>query len=319
MILFRRKKRIVCIGGGSGMPRAVLSELKKTPHYLTVISAVLDSGGSAGKLRQDYQTIAFGDIRRAFIELVNWPLDIKDYLSFRFQGGCLDNHVLANIMLSALYLSGKKYQMFFEKINKLLPDRQCILPATVSNSHLHAILENGEEIKGEENIDVPKHDSNLRIKKIFLAPEANPCPITLKKIAEADAIIIGPGDLYTSLLQTLLINGLGEAIIKSPAKKILICNLMTKRGESNNFNVQDFSNEIERYLGGELDYVIYNSAEPSKKRLSQYLKERSELLSMVEVPLGLDNKKFIGADLLELRGPIVHNPIVLNKIILKLI
>jgi len=94
---------------------------------------------------------------------------------------------------------------------------------------------------------------------------------------------------------------------------------MTKRGESNNFNVQDFSNEIERYLGGELDYVIYNSAEPSKKRLSHYLKERSELLSMVEVPLGLDNKKFIGADLLELRGPIVHNPIVLNKIILKLI
>lgn len=301
------------------MPRAVLSELKKTPHHLSVISAVLDSGGSAGQLRNDYHTIAFGDIRRAVLELINLPQETKKYLSFRFQGGCLDKHVLANLMLSALYLSEKNYRVFFEKINELLPDRHCILPATITNSHLHAILENDEEIKGEENIDVPKHDSNLRIKKIFLFPEATACPVTLKSLARADVIIVGPGDLYTSLLQTLLINGLSEAIIKSSAKKILICNLMTKKGESNNFNIQDFSNEIERYLGGKLNYVIYNNAKPEEERFNKYLKERPELLDMVAVPQDLESQKFIGADLLEPAGPIIHNPLALKKIILKLI
>lgn len=301
------------------MPRAVLSELKKTPHHLAVISAVLDSGGSAGQLRNDYHTIAFGDIRRAVLELINLPAETKKYLSFRFQGGCLDKHVLANMMLSALYLSEKNYRVFFEKINELLPESHCILPATITDSHLHAILENGEEIKGEENIDIPKHDSNLRIKKLSLVPEATPCPVTLKSLSQADAIIIGPGDLYTSLLQTLLISGMGEAIIKSRAKKILICNLMTKKGESNNFNVKDFSNEIERYLGGELDFVIYNNMMPGGERFSQYLKERPELLDMVRVPEDLDNKKFIGADLLEPAGAIIHNPPALKKIILNLI
>lgn len=301
------------------MPHAVLSELKKSPHHLAVISAVLDSGGSAGQLRNDYHTIAFGDIRRALLELMDIPKETKRYLSFRFKQGCLDNHVLINIMLSALYLSEKSYKVFFEKINEFLDSRHRILPATITDSHLHAILENGEEIKRETNIDIPKHNSDLRIKKIFLVPEAKPCPITLKNIAEADTIIIGPGDLYSSLLQTLLINGMPEAIMKSPAKKIFICNLMTKKGESNNFSVMDFTNEIERYLGGSLDYVIYNQAEPAEEDVRKYQAIHPELLETVKASEGLDGKKFIGADLLEGDGSIHHNSVKLNKIIAKLV
>jgi uncharacterized cofD-like protein len=318
MNLFGKQKKIVCIGGGSAMPHAVLSELKKTPHYLAVVSAVLDSGGSAGKLRNDYHTIAFGDIRRAVIELMETSEETKNLLAFRFKEGCLNNHVLANIMLSALYLSDQNYRNFFEKINDLLLSRHKILPATITDSHLHAILENDEEIKGEENIDIPKHNSDLRIKKIFLVPEAKPCPITLQNIAEADVIIIGPGDLYTSLLQTLLINGMGEAIAKSRAKKIFLCNLMTKKGESNNFSVLDFTNEIERYLGGPLDYVIYNSKIPQADLIFKTKIEHSELMEMVKINEDLNNKKFIGADLLE-ENKIRHNPKEVSKIILKLI
>jgi len=301
------------------MPHAVLSELKKTPHHLAIISAVLDSGGSAGQLRNDYHTISFGDIRRALLELMEAPKQTKHYLSFRFKQGCLDNHVLINIMLSALYLQKESYKHFFEKINEFLDSRHRILPATITDSHLHAILENGEEIKGETNIDIPKHNSDLRIKKIFLVPEAKPCPITLKNIAEADTIIIGPGDLYSSLLQTLLINGMPEAIIKSSAKKIFICNLMTKKGESNNFSVVDFTNEIERYLGGSVDYCIYNQAMPDPERIKAYQSAHPELLEMVKVPEGLDAKKFIGANLLEDGEGIKHNPIELNRIIAKLV
>jgi uncharacterized cofD-like protein len=318
MSLFGGPKKIVCIGGGSAMPHAVLSELKKTPHYLAVISAVLDSGGSAGKLRNDYHTISFGDIRRAIIELMDVSEETKNLLAFRFQEGCLNKHVLANVMLSALYLSDQNYRIFFEKLNELLSSRHRILPATITDSHLHAILENGEEIKGEENIDIPKHNSDLRIKKLFLVPEAKPCPVTLRNIAEADMIIIGPGDLYSSLLQTLLISGMGEAIMQSKAKKVFICNLMTKRGESNNFNVLEFTSEIERYLGGSVDYVIYNDKLPSEELIATTKSNHPELLEMVKVSEDLDNKKFIGTDLLE-ENKIRHNPKKISKIILKLI
>jgi uncharacterized cofD-like protein len=316
---FSQPKKIVCIGGGGAMPRAVLSELKKSPHYLAVVSAVLDSGGSAGKLRNDYHTISFGDIRRALLELMTLSDENKEYFSYRFKGGELDGHVLINVMLSALYLQKENYRIFFERINDLLGERHSILPATITDSHLHAILENGEEIKGETNIDIPKHDSDLRIKNIYLVPEAKPCPVTLRNLDEADIIIIGPGDLYSSLLQTLLINGMGEAIIKSSAKKVFICNLMTKKGESNNYSVQDFTNEIERYLRGPVDYVIFNNAIPDNDRISDYHAKHPELLEPVRVDEGLDDKKFIGADLLESEGGIVHDPKKLNKIILNLI
>jgi len=317
--IFPKSKKIVCIGGGSAMPGAVLSELKKTSHYLAVVSAVLDSGGSAGKLRNDYHTISFGDIRRALLELMDIPQKNKNYLNYRFKGGELDGHVLINIMLSALYLKKENYRIFFEEINEFLDERHAILPATITNSHLHAILENGEEIKGETNIDIPKHNSNLRIKNIFLVPEAKSCPVTLRNLAEADTIIIGPGDLYSSLLQTLLINGMSKAIVESPAKKILVCNLMTKRGESNNYDVQDFTNEIERYLGGSVDYVIYNKTMPSPERIASFQVNHPELLEMIKIPEVLDNKKFISGDLVESSGGIYHNARELNKIILKLI
>jgi uncharacterized cofD-like protein len=319
MQIFKGSKKIICLGGGTAMPRVVLSELKKTKHKIAVISAVLDSGGSAGKLREDYHTVSFGDIRRSFLELVDWPKEIKEYFKYRFEKGCLDGHVLANIMLSALYLKDKSYRNFFEKINELLPVRHRILPATITNSHLHVLLENGEEIIKESNIDVPKHNSDLKIKKIFLVPEAEACPITLRNLENADVIIIGPGDLYSSLLQILLIKGMSEAIINSRAKKIFICNLMTKKGESNNYNVLDFTKEIERYLGGSLDYVIYNNYFPDERIVSAYKANHPELIEMVKIKEDLDKKKFIGSNLLEKNGILDHNPIKLYKEIIKLI
>ena len=318
-MFFSNSKRIVCLGGGSAMPKAVLSELKKTKHKIAVISAVLDSGGSAGKLRDDYHTISFGDIRRSFLELVDWPEETKEYFKYRFETGCLAGHVLANIMLSALYLKDNSYRNFFEKINELLSERHRILPATITNSHLHALLENGEEIIKEANIDIPKHNSDLKIKKIFLAPEANACPITIRNLEKADAIIIGPGDLYSSILQILLIKGMKEAIINSPAKKIFICNLMTKKGESNDYSVLDFTKEIERYLGGSLDYVIYNNYFPERKIVSDYKKKYPELLEMVAIKEKLDVRKFIGKNLLKENKDLSHSPVKLYKEIIKLI
>ena len=312
-------KKIVCLGGGNAMPKAVLQGLKKLPVKISVICAMLDSGGSAGRLRKDYNIISPGDIRRAFIALANTSPAIENLFNYRFKVGGLKGHNFANLFIAALELATNNYEKTIKEINKFLNIKHQVLPATLDNANLYAVLENGKIISGEANIDIPKHDGNLRIKRVFLKPKAKAYPKSSEAIDKADLIIIGPGDLYSSLAQIFLIQGIPEAIRKSKAKKVYICNLMTKYGETNNFSVPDFTNEIEKYLGGELNYVVYNSKKPSQERLQKYKKEHSELLSLVAFDKNLSqNKKFIGTDLLPSSGPIVHSSDKLVKILLKL-
>ncbi|MCL0056717.1 YvcK family protein [Dehalococcoidia bacterium] len=309
-----RSRRVVCLGGGNAMPKAVLQGLKKYPVEISVICAMLDSGGSAGRLRKDYNIISPGDIRRAFIALANTSPAIENLFNYRFKVGGLKGHNFANLFITALELSannGKEdkssfsrfararvYEKTLKELNRILNVSHQVLPATIDNSNIYAVLENGKIISGEANIDIPKHDGNLRIKRVFLKPKAKAYPKSLEAINKADLIIIGPGDLYSSLAQILLIQGIPEAIRKSKAQKVYICNLMTKYGETNNFSVLDFTNEIEKYLGGELDYVIYNNFIPGKKIIKKYQKTNPELLNLVKIDKDLLKSKFIGKNLL---------------------
>lgn len=315
----KKSKHIVCLGGGNAMPKAVLAGLKKCPVKLSVICAMLDSGGSAGRLRKDYKVVSPGDIRRSFIALANTSPGIEELFNYRFQAGELKGHNFANLLITALELSTNSYEEVMKEMKKILSIKHQVLPVTLDKSNLYAILENGKVISGETNIDIPKHDGNLKIKKVFLRPKVKPYPKTLRVINEADLIIIGPGDLYSSLAQILLTEGISEAIKKSKATKVYICNLMTKYGETNNFNVLDFAAEIEQYLKGSLDYVIYNNFFPPKERIKNYKKEHPELLSLVECDeKSAADKKFIGADVLTDNGPIVHDSEKLVKVLLKL-
>ncbi len=317
--MVKTNKKIVCLGGGNAMPKAVLVGLKKYPIKISVICSMLDSGGSAGRLRKDYKIVSLGDIRRAFLALANVSPIIKNLFNFRFKGGFLNGHNFANIFLTALKLITEDYEKTFREFGKILNIKNEVLPATLDNSNLYAILENGKIIKGEKNIDIPKHNGNLKIKKVFLKPRAKAYPKALEAIKKADLITIGPGDLYSSLVQILLIEGISEAIRKSKAKKVYICNLMTKFGETNNFTVLDFVKEIEKYLGGELDYIIYNTKKPSPERLATFRKEMPLWLEMVKFDKKLiRDKKFIGANILLPSGPIVHDPNKLAKVIFNL-
>ncbi|MDD3292570.1 MAG: uridine diphosphate-N-acetylglucosamine-binding protein YvcK [Candidatus Pacebacteria bacterium] len=312
----KKTKKIVCIGGGNAMPNTVLRGLKDKDVELTVVSCVLDSGGSSGRLRSDYNIISPGDLRRAFIELANLSFEDKELLNYRFKEGELKGHNLGNIIFSAMVLNKGGYKEIFERLNDFLGKHK-ILPSTIHNADLVAVLENKEEIVGETNIDIPKHNSSLKIDKIFLRPEVNVCPQTVKRLGVADAVIIGPGDIYSSLMQVLLVNGACEAIKASKAKKIYIPNLMNKNGESNGFKVEDFVNVVENRLQCPLDYVIFNNKNVSEERLKEYKEEHEELLDLVECN-SLD-KKFIGEDIVLRSGDIVHDPEKLAKIIMKLI
>ena len=287
------------------MPKAVLEGLKKYPVQLTAISAMLDSGGSAGKERELFKTkVSFGDFRRAALALSGAKEADKERFAYRFENG----QVMANTYCTTAALVGGINGLMEDLREDLkIPQNYQFLPATLDNAALCAQLDNGAVIKGENNIDVPKHDTNLKIKKVFLEPEARAYPQALKAIQEADLIVIGPGDLYSSLAQILLVKGISEAIRKSRAKKVYICNLMTKRGETDNFSVLDFTFEIERYLGGQADYVIYNNRKSSSRG--------REMVKFYDI---LDREKFIGDDLLLNKGEILHDSDKLAKLILSL-
>jgi uncharacterized cofD-like protein len=320
----KKMKKIVCLGGGSAMPKAVLTGLKRYPVKISVICAMLDSGGSAGRLRKDYKIVSPGDIRRAFIALANTSPAIENLFNYRFQTGALKGHNFANLFITALELTTKDYERTIKEVGKVLNIKNEVLPATLDKANLYAILENGKVISGEASIDAPKNKRRAKIKKVFLRPKAKAYPGALEAIKKADLIVIGPGDLYSSLAQILLTEGIPDAIKKSKAKKIYICNTMTKSGETNNFSVSDFTSEIEKYLDSELDYVIYNAKKPPKIRLQKYKKEHPELLNLVRFDKKLaphrtcSGARFIGANLLPSAGPIVHHSGKLVKILLKL-
>lgn len=299
------------------MPKAVLAGLKKYPVKISAICAMLDSGGSAGRLRKDYKIVSSGDIRRAFLALANTSPVIENLFNYRFQAGDLKDHNFANLLITALELSNNNYEKTSQEIKRILNIKHEVLPVTLENSNLCAVLENGKTIKGETNIDVPKHNGNLKIKKVFLEPKARAYPKTIEVIKSADLIVIGPGDLYSSLAQILLTDGISQAIKKSRAKKVYVCNLMTKHGETNNFTVSDFAKEIEKFLNQEVDMVIYNTRDVSRDRLIRYKKKHPELLEMVKCDKNLvGSKKYRGEDILFDSGDINHDPGKLVKVLL---
>lgn len=313
------KLKVVCLGGGNGMPKAVLSDLKNQKNIeITAICAMLDSGGSAGRLRKDYAITSPGDIRRAFIALANVSPAISELFNYRFQAGELEGHNFANLFITALELSSKNYKKTLQEMTKVLninPDHK-VLPVTLSKSNLVAVLENGKKITGETNIDIPKHDGSVRIKDIYLEPPAKAYKPVLDAIKQADLIIIGPGDLYSSIAQILLVDGISGAIKNSKAKKIYVCNLMTKNGETNDFSVIDFTKEIEKLLKTNLDCVIYNDKKAIPARIKKYQENHPELIGQVLFDKNQDyGKKIIGADVMLEAGPISHDSKKLIKLI----
>jgi len=320
--LFTKVKQVVAIGGGSGIP-SLIRAFKKLGHNVTGITSMVDSGGSAGKLRRDYNVLPPGDIRRIIAGLSD-HLRGTEMMNYRFKGGSLDGHTLGNILIAAMekiegFKEGK------EDIEKMLRAKGKALPATLDNCQIYGELENGQILKGEDEIDIPLRNPFLKIKKVWLDPKGKLNPEAQKAILKADILTIGPGDLYSTLMPSLLMKGMPEVIKKSKAKKIYICNAMTKLGETTTYTVSDFVNEIEKYLGKNiLDFALYNQRIPSRERILEFQKEESFVFDYVKFNRQKLSKikkpKIIGIDLLTSSvGPIIHDPDVLAKIILSLV
>ena len=317
-------KKVVCFGGGNAITKAILIPLKKYSVDITSITSMVDNGGSTGQLRKDFNILPPGDIRRHILALSEAPDWKKEFWQFRFGHEIFDGghkgHSFSNAFIAGLEFTLKDYGKVLEVINEFMEMKGKALPATTKQTQIYAELENGEIAKGEDEIDVPqKHDPNLKIKRVYLEPEVDAYQPSLDAVVEADLITIGPGDLYSSTIPCLLMKGMKEAFRKTKAKKILVCNTMTKHGETNNFSVLDFTSEMEKYLGCSLDFVIYNAEIPLMERINKYKREELGILELVKVDKKLDNKKFISSNILTNDGPIVYNPDKLAKLIMSLI
>lgn len=312
-------KKIVVIGGGTGT-FTVLSGLKKYTKNLSAIVAMSDSGGSTGRLRDELGVLPPGDIRMCLVALASSDKLLRSLFNYRFKEGVgLKGHNFGNLFLTALEKLTGSFEKGVKCAAQILAIDGEVIPVTTQNTDLWAELENGQKIRGEANIDRPHHDANLKITKVWLQPRAKVNPRALEAIKEADLVVIGPGGFYTSVIPNLLVQGLALALQKSQSKKVFVCNLMTKFGETNNFEVDDFVAGIEKYLGKScLDYVIFNEAKFPKKLLRRYAKEKK---APVKFSAEKRNKniKYISADLTSHKILIRHDPEKLARLIMKIL
>ncbi len=299
-------KNIVTIGGGSGT-FMVLSALKQHPVNLAAIVTMADDGGSTGSLRDQYGVLPPGDIRRALVALSEESETLRELFNYRFKHGGLDGHSFGNLFLSALEKVTGSFSLAIEEASRILNVRGEVVPVTYDDVRLCARLTNGKIIRGETNIDIPKQPSRPGIAEVWLEPEARLNAAARRVLHNANLIIIGPGDLYTSIVPNFLVKGLREEIKRSKAKKVFICNLMTKHGETDGFRAEDFLREMEKYAGGNIfDFALFNNKKPSASILARYKKEKAEFIEQPHAHAGLP--KFVLGDLVDTGRFVRHGP-----------
>lgn len=287
-------KKVTVIGGGTGT-FVVLSGLKNYPLNLSVVVSMMDSGGSTGRLRDQLGILPPGDLRQCLVALSDAPLLWRKLFLYRFEKGDLAGHNFGNIFLAALEKVSNSYDEAIETVSYVLKTKGNVIPVTHDKLHLVAEYENGNKVTGEGMID-ENHTEETRIKKIYLEPQGKANPKAIKSIEDADFIVIGPGDLYTSIISVLLVNGVSEAIKKSKAKIVYIMNLMTKSGQTTNYKATDHLGDLGFYLGRQPDYVLINNGNIASDILVSYQRYNEV---KIENDLNKDGYKIVEKDLID--------------------
>jgi uncharacterized cofD-like protein len=326
------KTKVVVIGGGTGT-FTVLSGLKQHGLDLTAVITVADSGGSTGRLRDQFGFLPVGDLRQSLAALAresdqSW---IKDLLLYRFSNGeeGLRGHNLGNLILTALQDICGSTPKALEIAGNVFRLEGTILPVTCDNVDLVVEYSDGTFVIGEDNLN-PEHIGGKKIKRIRLSPNAKIYHKTAKSIKDADFIIIGPGDLYASILPNFSVNGARNAINQSKAKIIYIVNLMTRYTQTHDYTAKDHVEEVKNYLGRYPDVVIVNSAKIPNKILKNYKSEKGypvvddvlkseKSYKVIKEKLTSVAKTNISTSDVIRRSLLVHDRIKLTEILLALI
>jgi len=308
----KKRPHVVVVGGGTGQS-TVLRGLKYYPINLTAIVTPFDDGGSSGFIRRELGFLPPGDIRNCLAALSLQEDLLGAVLQYRFKGiPGLEGHPVGNILLAAATEITGDFLKAINMVEKIISARGHVIPSTFFNTKLCARLKNGSVVEGESNIS----KSIYPIENVFLDPEPpSAYPEAIKKINEADAIVIGPGSLFTSILPNLLMKDLLDAIKNSKAIKIYVCNIMTQPGETGAFKASDHIKAFINNLGFlPFDIILLNNKKP--ERLVEYYEQKgSEIVINDTVELEKFKIKAVYEDLLYEENHIRHDHKKLAKIL----
>ena len=306
------KIKITTIGGGSGQ-YALLSGLRdlKEIEIISVVSMV-DSGGSTGRLRDELGILPPGDVLKCLLALSPQREIARALFLKRFsKDKRLKGHNSGNMLLTMLSRYTGSFPTGIQALGEILDVCGHILPVTTDRATLVAELTDGTRIFGENAIDMPRGGQLSKIKDVYLVPHHTGCitayPPVIDAINEADYIIIGPGDLFTSILSNIVVPGVKDAIKKTKATIVYVVNIMTKYGETHNYSFADFIDKLEEGIGRKVHIVIGNRTKPDDAILEEYRKQEAELVEFVDDPKFWQNREFYLADLLDTSGSIVRH------------
>ena len=253
------RKKVVIFGGGTGLATLVRG-LKKYPVDITAVVTVADDGGSSGRLLDEYDIPPPGDVRNVMAALSDVEPLIEKMFQYRFASTKdLKGHSLGNLMIAAMTNITGDFARAVEQMSNILNIQGRVLPAANQRITLHAELEDGTIVTGESRIPV----YGRRIRKVYLSPtEVKPLPETIQAIMDADLVVFGPGSLYTSILPTILVQAIREAVMACAAKKVYICNLTTQAGETFEYSASEHVKALYDHAGAEfIDTVLLNTAD----------------------------------------------------------
>ena len=287
--------RIVVIGGGTGLS-TMLRGLKEYSSNIVAVVTMTDDGGSSGELQKQLGIPPPGDIRNCLVALADEETLMTELLQHRFDGAGegIGGHSLGNLLIAAMTDITGDFEKAVKETSKVLAIRGDVFPSTADHVRLCGELVDGSTVIGETNIvNAPKS-----IRRIGIIPaDAQPITEVLEAIRLADAIIIGPGSVYTSVIPNLMVQGMVDAILASQAVKMYVCNVMTQPGETEDFRASDHVRVVVDHSNKKLfNYVLVNKEVPSMRLLEKYQRGGAQIVSPdIDVIRGMGFKPITGS------------------------
>lgn len=295
---------VVVIGGGTGS-FTLLGGLKKYTHHITALVNMVDDGGSTGVLRDELGVLPAGDVRQCLVALSSSP-KVRDLFNYRFDEGSMKGHAFGNLFMAALEKMTGSFADAVETAGEVLGIYGRVHPITLDNTTMSIRLEDGTVVNGQhaaESLVIPKGQRPW----LELSPPASINPRARQAILDADLVVIAPGLLYGSLAPALLVGGVTRALAETSAKKVYVCNLVNKPGQTDDFTVIEYADEIERFSGVKLDYVLYNNHRPSQKLIDRYARDGEMLVEWDEAALAKKHYHASGKRLIAETAWVNHN------------
>ena len=308
---------VAVVGGGHGLS-VLLRGIKEATSNVTAVVTVADDGGSSGRLREEFGIIPPGDLRNCLVALADTEPLMEKLFQYRFKGKSeLAGHSFGNLFIAAMNEVTGDMEQALQESSKVLAVKGQVLPASKDHVRLDAIMEDGTVVEGESQIP----EVHKKIHRVRLFPEhVQPVQSALDALKNADAIILGPGSLYTSIMPNLLVDGVAEAIRKSKAVKIYICNVMSQPGETDGYTASMHAKAIIDHGGkGIIDYMLVNDSPISPDMQEYYAQKGAYPVEVDEAAINALGVGFVKADIINEQELIRHDPDKLSKAVMNMV